>query len=234
MPNPQIEDGYTKIANELLEALAKIRISGVARQVFDVILRKTYGVNKVRDKISLKQMQGFTGLKKPVIVRAREKLLEMNLINVINNDNGKTTTYWINKRYNTWKPLSKKITLSKMITGVDNNDKKSLSLLRPTKDSYTKETLTKETYTEEFEFVWKLFGCWGNKPTAFRYWLKLSPTDRIDIKEKIPQYVKSTSDKGYRKHFQGWINPKNRHWEDKIVRKKNNNDGMSFMDNLEG
>jgi len=52
MANPQIENGYTRIANETMDALAKIRIPGQARQVLDFILRKTYGWNKKTDMIS--------------------------------------------------------------------------------------------------------------------------------------------------------------------------------------
>jgi len=37
MANPQLVDGYTRIDNALLDALARIRIPGEARQVFDVI-----------------------------------------------------------------------------------------------------------------------------------------------------------------------------------------------------
>ena len=46
MANPQKENGYTSIANDIVEALAGIRIPGEARQCLDVILRKTYGWNK--------------------------------------------------------------------------------------------------------------------------------------------------------------------------------------------
>ena len=46
MVSPQWENGYTKIANEILESLARIRINGEARQVLDVIIRKTYGYGK--------------------------------------------------------------------------------------------------------------------------------------------------------------------------------------------
>ena len=38
MANPQTENGYTKIANEIMEALAHIRIPGEAMQVLLVIL----------------------------------------------------------------------------------------------------------------------------------------------------------------------------------------------------
>ena len=138
---PQCEDGYTKIANELLEAFGLIRIPGEARQVLDVIIRKTYGWGKKMDAISLEQFCLTTGLKKPNVVRAIKKLLTMNLI--IKKDNGYVAMYGINKTYSTWQRLSKKITLSKAIISVIEKDKKPLSKKIPTKESI-KETITKE------------------------------------------------------------------------------------------
>ena len=48
--NPQIENGYTKIANELLEALSKAMaqriITGEERAVVDWIIRYTYGFHE--------------------------------------------------------------------------------------------------------------------------------------------------------------------------------------------
>ncbi|MBI5447822.1 MAG: replication protein [Gammaproteobacteria bacterium] len=64
MVTPQCEDGYTKIANELLEALARIRIPGETHQVLDTVLRKTYGYGKKEDAISLSQFVLATGLSK--------------------------------------------------------------------------------------------------------------------------------------------------------------------------
>ena len=61
MTTPQLENGYIKIATELYDALCGIRIPGEARQVFDVILRKTYGWNKKKDAIALSQFVEATG-----------------------------------------------------------------------------------------------------------------------------------------------------------------------------
>lgn len=46
MASPQTENGYTRIANELLEALIATRIPGEVRRVFDHIMRMTYGYNR--------------------------------------------------------------------------------------------------------------------------------------------------------------------------------------------
>lgn len=138
MASPQTENGYTKIANELFDALCKIRISGEARQVFDLITRKTYGYGKKEDAIALSQICEGTGLKKPTVCRAIKSLVSMNLI--IKKDNKIATIYGVNKDFESWKPLSKKIMpLSKKITNIIKKDNPSLSF-----SSHTKETTTKE------------------------------------------------------------------------------------------
>ncbi len=155
MANPQKEDGYVGIANELAEAFGRTRIPGEASQVLWIIIRKTYGFNKKKDWISLSQFSELTGIKKPNIVRALEKLLKMNIIikkdnDIIEKDNdiiekdNKPLTYCLNKDYETWKPLSKKITLSKKIIKVIKKDNASLSKKIHTKDNDTKDNDTKD------------------------------------------------------------------------------------------
>ncbi|MFC1558732.1 replication protein, partial [candidate division KSB1 bacterium] len=95
---------YTKLPNDLLEALARIRISGEAVQVLLFIIRKTLGWNKREDAISYSQFVLGTGLLKPNIRRALIKLQQMNIVFIINTDNGRTNKYRINKDYETWKP----------------------------------------------------------------------------------------------------------------------------------
>lgn len=131
MADVQCENGFTKIANEIMEAIAQTRISGEARQIIDVVIRKTYGFQKIEDGISLSQFCLATGLKKPTCCRAIKKAINMNII--IKKDNGNISSYKFNKDFDTWKPLSKKITIIK-------KDNKSLSKKIPTKYIYTKET----------------------------------------------------------------------------------------------
>ena len=124
MANPQLTNGYIKIANDLWDALIAIRIPGEARQVFDLILRKTYGFNKTEDFIPLSQFVDSTNIKKANIIRALKKLSDMNLIviqkdnSIIQKDNNPYIRYRVVKDYERWRPLSKKITvLSKKIIG---------------------------------------------------------------------------------------------------------------------
>jgi len=137
MANPQKEDGYTPIANELLSAICGTRIPGEARQVFDVILIKTYGWSRKQAKITLKEFEQETGIKKPNIIRAINVLVEMNLIildtgKIIENDNKLlskkitiNTMFKINKDFDTWKKKDKKII---------ENDNKSITIKLNTKN----------------------------------------------------------------------------------------------------
>lgn len=104
MANPQTEHGHIRIANTIWDSLCKIRISGEARQVMDAVIRQTWGYSKKHDFIPLKKISDLTGLKKPDILRAFYKLIDMNL--VYKTPEGK---YGFNKNYDEWKPLAKKI-----------------------------------------------------------------------------------------------------------------------------
>jgi len=140
--NPQCEDGYTKIANEILDALCRFRIPGEQRQCLDFILRKTYGYHKKEDSISNSQFCEGTGLLKGNVTRALKELSEKQL--VIKNDNGKYPTYRFNKNYTEWRELSKKQPVIKKATVVIKSDNRLLSKVMDTKDNSTKENITKD------------------------------------------------------------------------------------------
>ena len=120
MAKPQLENGYTQISNEILEAFAKIRISGECWQCLNVIIRKTYGFKKKEDWISLSQFVDFTGLKKESVCRALKKLIDMRIINKDVN-NGKVK-YSLQKDYALWIPLAKKVTYKPSKINKNDND----------------------------------------------------------------------------------------------------------------
>lgn len=152
MPN-DLENGYVKITNKSMEALAKIRIPGQARQVLDFILRKTYGWNKKTDMISLSQFVKGTGLSKVAVCKSINKLLMMNIITKKGNalslftKKGKdiVITYGFQKNYNHWLSLPKKVTLPKKVKDVTQKGNLTLPILDTTKDTITKDTITKDT-----------------------------------------------------------------------------------------
>ena len=154
--NPQLDNGYTKIANEILDALIGFRIPGEQRQCLDFIIRKTYGFNKLEDRISNNQFVEAPGLKKGNVSRSIKSLVDKNI--VIKNDNYNTPSYRFNKKYKGWKVLSKKQPVIKDDTGVIKSDKKPLSKVMDTKER--KKLLQKKTFvsdSNEFRLASLLF-----------------------------------------------------------------------------
>lgn len=129
--NPQKENGFTSIANELLEALSKFRIPGEAHQVLYAIMRKTYGYQKKEDWISNSQLIEMTGLSKGNASRSLSKLITHKI--VIKSDNKLS----LNKHYKEWVPFAEKVI--NIATKVIKSDNKLLSKVRDTKEK--KETI---------------------------------------------------------------------------------------------
>ncbi len=55
------DDGYTRIANELLEAVMLAGLTQHQLLVFLAVMRKTYGFNKKLDWVSNEQLSGLNG-----------------------------------------------------------------------------------------------------------------------------------------------------------------------------
>jgi len=79
MANPQLENGYTRIANELLEAIIRFPFNGSQLRLFLFLIRKTYGYQKKVDNISISQFVKATGLNRRTVVRELKRLEEMNV-----------------------------------------------------------------------------------------------------------------------------------------------------------
>jgi len=131
----QKENGYTAIANELMEALSHFRIPGEVRQVLDAIMRKTYGYSKKEDWIANSQIVSLTGLKKANVSRSLSRLITHNVVIKVDNKLS------LNKNHVSWIPFDNK--LSRLITPVINADKK-LSRLMDTKANNKNNTLSKD------------------------------------------------------------------------------------------
>ena len=86
MAHPQLEDGYTEIANEILEALYRINLSPYESRVLWFIIRKTYGWHKKSDRIPLSQIAEGTEILIPHVSRALRSLISRQIITRIGNN----------------------------------------------------------------------------------------------------------------------------------------------------
>ena len=80
MANVQLENGFTQIANELLEAVIRTYMSDYEHRIFWLIVRKTYGYNKKSDWISQVQIVEETRIRKQHVSRTIKKLYDKNMI----------------------------------------------------------------------------------------------------------------------------------------------------------
>lgn len=102
MASPQKENGYTPIANELLEQLLLFNYPSVSPlKVVLCIARKTYGYSKPDDNISLTQLQKYTNLSRQTVVSCIRWLLNSRIISKTESDL-KGTVFKIQKDYEKW------------------------------------------------------------------------------------------------------------------------------------
>ncbi len=85
MANPQCENGYTKIANEIMEALYQVNLSPYESRIVWFLFRKTYGLKKKIDRISLSQFANNIRLDRRLIHRTLKKLIQKNMITAYKN-----------------------------------------------------------------------------------------------------------------------------------------------------
>jgi len=122
--NPEVKDGYTPIANELMEAFSRLSLTQYEFRVLIVVLRKTYGWSKKEDCLSLSQISEISGIKKPHVSRALTLLRQRNIVTPRGNKIG------LNKYWSQWKELPNGVTnhsaLPNGVTGVTPRGNKSL------------------------------------------------------------------------------------------------------------
>lgn len=109
MANPQTENGFTKIANEILEALIRTSLSGQELKIALLVIRKTYGFNKKVDFISLTQMAKALACSKIRCAQVVKNLESMKILTVNENINGVGKSYRFNKDYSQWNTVNKNI-----------------------------------------------------------------------------------------------------------------------------
>lgn len=148
---PEIDDGHTKIANELLDAIICSDFSKRQLKILLFIIRKTYGWNKSEDDISRTQIVDETGLKSPHVTTTIQELLELNVIIVSAGKYAKR--YKINKYYDTWrfnelKEVTETVIITETVINSYRNGNKKLPKQYPqktiTKDNTKDKVITRE------------------------------------------------------------------------------------------
>jgi phage replication O-like protein O len=115
MNSPQIESGYTRIANELLDAIIAYPFSRREFAIVFALIRVTYGFNKKEDAISGWQLSEMTGIDRSHVSKTVAELTEKNIL--IKSDSGRISHgqnvpfLSINKHYKQWLTVAEKATV---------------------------------------------------------------------------------------------------------------------------
>ncbi len=129
-----LDDGYARLSNMLLEAYSGADLTKRQFKVLLAILRKTYGWNKPMDRITDSQLSEITKLP---VKRCNEAKLELVRMNIIKQQGG---MFGPNKNISEWCIPQNEGKSPKT------RDKTSLKLgdCYPSKQGDTKDTITKE------------------------------------------------------------------------------------------
>ena len=124
MASPQKENGYTTIANELLEAIYGRKFSASQIKILLIILRFTYGFNRKFARLSNSFISNGTGIHEVSVSRELKSLIADNvLIEQEKPSFNSPRMLGLNKNYESWqnhKELAILLTDSKKQLGVSN------------------------------------------------------------------------------------------------------------------
>lgn len=226
MANPQLENGHTRIANELMEQLMKLYLAPNQWQVLVCIIRKTYGFHKKIDYITNSQICEGTGLVKSTVSRAVNILKRRGIIT----RNGKHIG--LQKDWEQWQKLAEQATKVSETANCVNGEKlaipqQKLAVTQPevaeqlTKvssplDTQKKDTIQKKLYKRKY-------GEFQNVLLTDEEYQKLK--DKLNTKadefiEKLSAYMKSTG-KPYKDHYATILNWHRREKEGKVGTTRN-------------
>lgn len=103
MANPQTENGYTRIANELLEAVQQYKFTLNEMKIVMCVWRFTYGFQRTSHAMSLSFFENHTGITRSRVNAALKELVEKNVLKKAEQGNAKASNvYEFNKHYGEW------------------------------------------------------------------------------------------------------------------------------------
>ena len=103
MHGPQLEDGYTRIANEILEAIYQTKFNATQLKIILLIIRYTYGFNRKNHDLSLSFIEKATGISKRYVSSELNRLIENRVVIVYeNHTNTQSRRIGLNKNYTEW------------------------------------------------------------------------------------------------------------------------------------
>lgn len=190
--NPQKENGYTPIANELLEQIISFDFSKRHLLVIMAIARMTYGYSKKTDALSGWQIAKLTKLDRSSVSKTINELFKLNVITKL--DTGRVShgvlvnELAINKLYKEWITVDKTSTVYKSSTV----DKTSTV----TVDKTSTQPLIKHPTHKAIK---------TNKTSIAKNTNKTSLPDGFSISERVKAWAEKNGHDQLDKHLENFI-----------------------------
>ncbi|BDC37735.1 replication protein [Paraburkholderia terrae] len=213
----QVEDGFTRIAHGIMEALALADLGKRHYKIMLVMCRQTYGYNKKSDEVSLSQFHDKTGILPPNVSTAIDELVDMRVL--LKTPGKYAACLAVNKAYAQWTGKAKvdvskvwgyqndNSTVIETIIGGSQNDNDGVIETITTKDNSKRnnqKTTPKENLSrslrERFEIFWEAYPRKRSKTTAEKAFAKLNPNEQL-FNDLMTGLKRATTS-------EGWANPK--------------------------
>jgi phage replication O-like protein O len=151
---PQIEDGYTRIANEILENIMKVSLNGTQFRIVLAVWRFTYGFQRKEHDLSLSFLAKAIGASKSQIDRELSALIERNIITVVGAGERGSRVVTFNKNYSEWTDCTPRRGLystssTEVSSTVSTEPYSTLSTKKEKTKEKNKKTRQRRTYAED-------------------------------------------------------------------------------------
>ncbi len=105
MASPQVEDGFTRVANEILEQTMKLNLNGTQFRIVMVIWRYTYGFQRSSHALSISFMAKAINASTSQVERNLKTLIDRKVVRVVGKGARGVNLLSFNKKHKEWDDL---------------------------------------------------------------------------------------------------------------------------------
>ena len=151
---PQLENGYTQIANEILEKLATTKMNGTQFRILLIVLRSTYGWKKKEHELSETFLSNATGIHKQQIKRELKNMIEEGILIEVKPPTFNTARVI---KFNKYYEVAKKVPGNELDTPTGSELDTSAGSELDTQKRNTKNNINKVEIESFFSECWELY-----------------------------------------------------------------------------
>lgn len=242
MARPQKENGYTPIANELIQAIYSAPLNCTQLKIVLMVMRYTYGFSRKEHSFSLNFIAKGTGVSRRYISSELNLLISKNIITVVkSHTDTEARILKLNKDYDSWKDSGSIVQqVNDTSTDEEEQDTTGEELFNTTGEQSfyqdkqnLKQNINQCEYSKEYETFWEAYPRKKEKKAAFTKF-KATKNKGIDAGKLIlaaSNYRKecelNCTAENYIKLPRTFLGP-DEHWREYLTTAKPKNDVKDF------